>query len=140
MKLRKGPRPWVVHAFALFLLVQGLSNLLTTLPAYRAWEENERLVIGAFAWSTIVLIPIIAIWCFASRIARMVVTIFAAPALLFALWQAYSAFGAGPFKPGMLVLSLATPFAVALLYHPSAREWFQEKPRNRDEVDDAANA
>lgn len=124
---RKGPRPLVVHFFAVFWLATGLWSLFTTLPAYSLWEQNEGVVIFAFSGFTITLIPVVAIWGFSNRFARMLVTIVAAPTILIILIQLWSAFSPDPFEPLVLAHSTGMLAATLGLFHPSARIWFANK-------------
>ena len=132
MKWRKGPRPWGVHIFAIFLLANGFWTLWTALPDFDLWEGSENEVVGAFTIFTIVLIPVIAIWGFGSRLARALAAIFVAPSLIIASLEIWAALSPDSFNPARLAISVASLVAIALLFHPSAREWFGNKNQKKE--------
>ena len=87
MKLAKGPRPWAIHTFAIILVVLGIIGLGASffeieeslevlqqdLPMIE-WTRDY-VIVSNFSLFTILLIPVIAVWCFASRIARLIVAV-----------------------------------------------------------------
>lgn len=89
MKLAKGPRPWSIGVYALISLVIGTWDLLEGLLHLDALVASLNRAAPQFFWThdiavvlisasfTIVLIPLSAIWLFASKLARIVITIFA---------------------------------------------------------------
>lgn len=126
---REGPRPLAIHAFALFMLATGLFTLIDTLPSYSLWEEQEDKVIGAFTLFTIVLIPIVAIWGFGSRFARMLMCVPAVSSFFIVLLQIYSALSPDPFDPLVLAHAFGMMCVVAGLFHGSVYYWFNPEKK-----------
>ncbi len=139
MNLAKGPRPWSIKIFAAMLLIQGLWELaggllsledaVTVLAiAIPSLDWNRDLAIVALSANfTIVLIPVVAVWVFASRIARALLTLFALLSLVTAFATLWLLLDARFADWSVLLDGLVTPLAVALLYTPNARAWLRTK-------------
>ena len=151
MKLASGRRPWSIHAFAvlftaqgLFALVRALSSLelsqLTLQAQYAAFDWNrDWVIVWHSAWFSIVLIPVVAIWLFASRLARLLVTVMALTTLP-AIFR-FSALLAGDYPPIWqaqawigLTQNAAAVTAVALLYLGPSSQWFRQERANYEQV------
>jgi hypothetical protein len=124
---RSGPRPLVVHAYAVFVSCTVIWLFWTDIPPFEEWERHEAKVVGIFTVLSIGLIPVLAIWGFGSRFARMLVTIMSAPLALAIFMQIWAAFSPDPFEPLILVHATGWLTVVALLFHRSARKWFENK-------------
>lgn len=136
MTWRAGPRPWPITVFsavfaltALIALAQALGSLdlfverLRASASYIEWDR-DRAIIFASARFTIVLIPIIAVWGFASHIARILVTFMTIPSVA-ALGSLLFLMAVGEAVDAWLFTgSLLRVAAVALLYTRSAAPWF----------------
>jgi len=137
MTLANGPRPREVHIFALIFIAVGLWNLLqalTDIDSARAMLSSfldrevsrDEAIILVSARFTIVLIPVAAIWLFASRIARIVVTVMA----IAASWQLLGQFAALQsglgFDRFVVASILAGLLGAAYLYTAPSRHWFKE--------------
>lgn len=135
MKMVKGPRPAPIHAFALTVSALGLASLLDDLlhiddvveilafdiPSI-AWNRDLAIVFSS-ALFTIVMIPVVAIWCFASNVARILMTVMMVPSalkLFGALWltATRNVLAGEAIVSGSLLL-----IAVGLLYTKPASEW-----------------
>lgn len=133
MKRANGPRPWSIHAFALLTLsigvvelVEGLvvldvSHFQSSFPAF-AWNQDWVIVYYSAMFS-IVLIPLVAIWLFASRVARVIVTVFFAIALPWDLMVLKSAAIGTLLNPLDLLTAIARAVAIVLLYLPASSRW-----------------
>lgn len=145
MKLAKGPRPWSIWVFAIITLLGASTKVIVALSDMSAAQielENDpfdihwnfdKVVIAVSAMFTIELIPAAAIWLFASKFARLLVTLVAALAGILALnWIAWIVIGREP-ALGLLLPSIWTVLVASLLYFPSSRSWFAQK----QEVDPA---
>jgi hypothetical protein len=140
MKWRRGPRPLSIKIFALsflvaagFVLVSSLQNLRLLQGAYSAlvpwdgWNRDWTIVVVSAIFS-IALIPVTWIYCFGSRVARSLVTIFSLlklaniPTVIFAIqltggpikWQYFA-------EPALLTIALAA------LFMPASRRWLAIK-------------
>ncbi len=133
MKLVRGPRPWSIHAFALLSLAIGIAELVEglvvldvshfqssfpTIPWNRDW-----VIVYYSAMFSIVLIPLVAIWAFASRIARIIVTVFFAVALPWDLVVLRSAAMGALLNPLDLTIAIVRTGAIVLLYLPASSRW-----------------
>ena len=136
MKWRSGPRPWSIHAFALLVIIAGLYGLhrdigaaettashMMTFAPWIEWNRDWAIVLAS-ALFTIVLIPVAAIWAFASRIARNLVVLMALPVVLHlyqlietALWSEQV------FNPLPMAFAALRLSAVVLLFTPSSLRW-----------------
>ncbi|MGJ8606252.1 MAG: hypothetical protein ACSHXH_19235 [Marivita sp.] len=98
-------------------------------PAFD-WDQ-DRVIIWLSAWFTIVLIPVVGVWVFANRLARILVTLMALAALptiyRFAalllgdyppMWQAMA--WAGLAQNGAIIA------AVMLLFLPPSSRWLHK--------------
>ena len=86
MKWFSDPKPWPIHAFAFWMLVFATFDLLVALGNLERAQDFLELFVPIFDWTrdwtivlysavySIVLIPVIAIWGFASRVARLLLT------------------------------------------------------------------
>jgi hypothetical protein len=139
MRIARGPRPWPIWLFAGILLLVGLLRLIAQLHGFSHWSEleqsglglidwdRERQIIMAFSVMTIILIPIVAIWLFASRIARIFVTALSVPGLLFG-WVGSLLDGAD--YAAMLGLeSMLCLAAISLLFTPAASRWLSDNKK-----------
>lgn len=139
MKLRRGPRPWPVVVFCLATLTSGTFDfvlMLSERPIWRAdleislpmveWNDDLVIVMASAIFS-IVIIPLVAIWFFASRIARIFVTVMA---LLFTLPLVVLAVLLGFESRADLVsfaLGALSSGSAALLWLPQAESWFRKE-------------
>ena len=139
MKFAEGPRPITIHGFALgfvflgaFDLVTGLSSIEENLEVLRfdlPWVDwdRDRVIIFESALFSITLIPVVAIWCFASRIARgivLVMGVFSLMSLIIAVlfvWRNGGDTWWAALAP-LLVLS-----CVGLLFLPSSNWWLRKE-------------
>ncbi len=137
MKLAKGPRPREVHVFALVFtaiglwnFARGLSDLTQVRTLLEYWTvsqwSRDAVIVAVSARFTIVLIPVIAVWAFASTIARILVTIMAALSLLLLIEQVQLFAAGAPVDRFRIASVLAGAFAVMYLYTVPARYWFRE--------------
>ena len=141
MKVRKGRRPWPIAVYAIATLASGTFDYVRTLTdrgllrlgleralPMVAWND-DLLIVAASAIFSIVLIPLVAIWFFASRIARVIVTVMA---VLFVSTLLHSAVSTG-FETRTsivsFVLALFAYSSVALLWVPQAKTWFRRGAR-----------
>lgn len=141
MRMVKGPRPAAVHAFALIVSVLGLASLLDDLrhiddlveilafdiPSI-AWDRDLAIVFSS-AIFTIVMIPVVAIWCFASRIARILITVMIIPSALQLLGALWITATRSEFVGDVIVSSSLLVVAVALLYTPPASHWLSHSKK-----------
>jgi hypothetical protein len=132
MRIVRGPRPLPVSIFAFVLLGLAAWNLaaaLFDLPAQAEtlrslglgleWNRDWTIVASA-AWFTIELIPITAVWLFASRFARAFITAMAglkAVLILTNLPMLYA-------LPGILLGQSIALVAVGLLFARDSNRWF----------------
>ena len=139
MRIVRGPRPWSIRTYCglnfasgAFELIKGLLeldewvHLLAESMPFGTWTQDDAIVLNASLF-TIVLIPLVAIWFFASKIARALVTAFN---MLIAAMFVSTAFK----EPSFLTEEwLHTVYAiimiaiVGLLYLPSANQWFAKE-------------
>ncbi len=139
MKRAIGPRPWPIQFFAAILVLHGLWGLMSGLVSldeaaaglalFAPWIDwdRDRTIIALSASFTIVLIPVVAIWFFASRIARFLLSALALLALPTALGAVWVLLTGRSDDWSIVVDALVTPFAVGLLYTPEARHWLRTK-------------
>jgi len=134
MKIAEGRRPWSIHTFAGIVcvaatvkLVRGLTDVeAQTIALQRAYPtlewNNDLAIVLMSAETTIILIPVVAVWMFRSRVARILVTVMAIPTVWLLAQFAFLGLGAsGP----LLADSVLRVIAVALLYTPAASAWFR---------------
>ncbi len=143
MRLAEGPRPWSIWAFCTINLLSGLFELAwgiaesgDALEALREdfpdtdWTFDHMIILNSALFS-IVLIPIVAIWFFASKVARAIVTAFACLTAV----GIVASFWAYPFVASEDLLETVYTVAVlgtfGWLFVPSANQWF-EKVRQID--------
>ena len=140
MKWRKGPRPWPIHVFAICLVIGGLYSLSRDIiaPDYAAskletmvWGVDwtrDKVIVFSSAMFTIVLLPVVAIWTFASKVARILVTVMAVPAVLHLYSTAEMALRfAWEFDPFSFAFGILRLAAIALLYAPASQHWFARR-------------
>ncbi|MEO0590335.1 MAG: hypothetical protein AAFZ11_07205 [Pseudomonadota bacterium] len=136
MSAERGPRPWPIHAFAGILcvaatvkLVRGLLDVeAQTFALQRTYPtlewNNDLAIVLMSADTTIILIPVVAVWMFRSRIARILVTVMAIPTVWLLVQFAFLGLGvSGP----LLADSGLRLLAVALLYTPAASAWLRSE-------------
>lgn len=135
MRSAPSPRPLAVHAFAAILLVLAAWNLAAALWNLPAQEEILRslglgfewnrdwTIVASSAWFTVELIPIAAIWLWASRFARGFITAMAAIKVVLILSNLPMLYA----LPGVLVGQSISLVAVALLYTRAANAWFDKE-------------
>lgn len=138
MRRAKGPRPWPVHLFAFLHLASGLWTYLSqmwTVAQQSDWFrtdlpdglDRDIMIVVLSAQFTIVLIPVIAVWVFASRIARWIITALSLWSLVWwaeAMWSWQAQMSAAE---GVISVASALPIYLAwlLLFTPSANRWFK---------------
>jgi hypothetical protein len=137
MKWRKGPRPWSVHLFAVILIGAGLWNFVPLL--WLALDEADRgyriaLVSVLSAQFSIVVIPVIAIWALASRVAKWLFTLLSIGSFVWLFYKMLTSDFALEAMIWMLGLGTLTHGAVILLFVPSARRWFDAQRTQNVEV------
>jgi len=134
MKIAKGPRPWSIHLFAITLISTATYKLVSGLLSVEQFRQNNQglypyleldsdlSIILMCAITTIVLIPVVAIWVFGSSIARILVVLMAYPEVnaLFRVWV---------LDLNMDTLSRAEAAirltAIALLFVPASSRWLR---------------
>jgi hypothetical protein len=145
VKIAKGPRPWTIHAFAAIVIAIGLWNLIEVLlePDFHTHAMQRRLpqiawiedftIVFASARFTIVCIPVLAIWMFASRIARWLVTIMIGYRFLMELRSFFDILPSGGLD-GWLYYNWPSPLSTilltvgaSLLFIPQSNLWFRSK-------------
>jgi uncharacterized membrane protein YphA (DoxX/SURF4 family) len=139
MKWRKGPRPWPVNAFGTILVCYGLWGLCTGLLDLSSVElpsqvgapgsklDQDAKIIFLSANFTIILIPVVAVWGLASRIARMIVTFFTLPSWAIVFVEMWALLSPDPFNLGDFAKHFSIVVAVLLLFTPAAKPWFREE-------------
>ncbi|MEE4337603.1 hypothetical protein [Erythrobacter sp.] len=135
MRTVRGPRPLAVHAFAAVLLGLAAWNLAAALWDLPAQEEILRslglgfewnrdwTIVASSAWFTVELIPILAVWLWASRFARGFITAMAGVKVVLILSNLPMLYA----LPGVLAGQSISLVAVALLYTRAANDWFARK-------------
>jgi len=139
MKWRKGPRPWTINLFAILLLASSVVGLIWSLMTIDQTVETLKFDLPAFNWDrdaaivwsfslfSIVLFPLVWIWGLGSRIARIVITVFAIPAALKLIAFIWLFVSRGFFDPLTVLDSLVVVSAVGLLFTPSASRWLSKE-------------
>jgi hypothetical protein len=142
MKIAEGPRPWTIHAFAIGFVLLALIDLIIALSSIEEELAILQLDIPSIAWNTdlvivyhsalfsIVLIPVAAIWVFASRIARSIVSVMSLLILIQLSAAIYLTtrdgwIGLYPLLGPSLVLS-----CVAILFLPTSNRWLRQEDVN----------
>lgn len=122
-----------MHLFAALFLSTGVAALIAGLSDITASRAQFAAIAPWFGWNrdwvivalsarfTIVCIPVIAIWAFASGVARWLITGFTGLAILRTIAE-LSDSAAGP---GMIIEPIMLGLACALLFAPSARRWLK---------------
>ena len=144
MRIARGPRPWPIHAFAMFVLgaaIVGLTNGLMRIDDYNflpfnpytgeSLSRDEKIIVVS-AEFTIVCIPLVAIWVFGSRIARWVLAAFMVLGIVSWISIADSRYWAYVAEAGPTVIIAQLPklvvwIAVALLFLPSSHRWLNQQ-------------
>ncbi|MEL6528788.1 MAG: hypothetical protein AAGK01_12720 [Pseudomonadota bacterium] len=140
MRLATGPRPFSIKLFALAFLTAALNTYisgLSQLPQMQAiyelrypWIDWNRdwTIVALSAMFSIAFIPVVWIYCFASRMARWLVTLFIAIRLLDLPQQLTTWFSmrdvVSPlilFEPTLIVLALIC------LFMPGSNQWLAKK-------------
>ena len=137
--LRK--RPWPIHAFAIGFGGFAIYNLVYGLYSIELWIadlsqtypevdwDRDSVIVALSARFTIVMIPVVAIWGFGSRIARILVAAMAVLSLPGAAFQVYDRLDMGILIWGRtVVFTLIVVVLTALLFTPPARRWFAKEP------------
>ena len=144
MKWREGPRPWTIWGFVLafmvaasFQLIQNFANPLLASMRYSdrfpAFEwTHDWVVVASSAEFTIALIPVIMIFGFAFRFARIFVAIFGALKLLPHAWDFDLILLSIELRPSLLVPPAAILLAICLLYSPTANRWLRKLEETND--------
>lgn len=91
-----------------------------------AWDRDAAIV-WSFSLFSIVLFPLVWIWGLGSRVARIVITVFAIPAVLKLIAFIWLLVTRGLFDPLSVLDSLVVVFAVGLLFTPSASRWLSKE-------------
>ena len=137
MRIAKGPRPWTIHLFAIGFAALGTVDLLSTLSNLEVTRENLQFDLPSIIWTqdmvivlysalfSIVLIPVAAVWLFASKIARILVTVMSVFPLLNVVAAVYILSRDGFLSAILVWDSIATLCLVALLYFRPSGEWFE---------------
>ena len=134
-------RPWPIVVYCAVTLVGGVYDLVVALADLETWRESleefvaaedatrELAIVTASALFTIVLIPLVALWFFASRIARLFVSAIAALFIAGSGLVAAQDGVASLFENDAesVTLAFAASLAVVLLYVPDARDWFARR-------------
>lgn len=140
MKLAKGPRPWPVWAYAVSAAVFAIYNLIYSLTSLETsqliWESflpeiewNRDLVIVAVsARFTIVMIPVIVIWSFASRIARILAVLMWLQSVPGGIYLSISHIeSASPIWTWPIWWLVGFGVLVLILFLPRSNRWFKNK-------------
>jgi len=139
MRLAKGPRPWSIRAFAFLFMAQAvivfadtfvepgwlLERLSANFPGFTF--DQDAIIVLASARLTIFAIPVALVWWRASRMARLLVTVFAAIRLYWLPGAIDFALSGGSLYNAWLLATALCVAAVALLYTEGARSWFRQK-------------
>ena len=152
MSMAKGPRPWSIRAFAVLLLLPGLWHFAAELLELYRWTsrlvtistenraEIDWTIITACARLTIVCIPVAAVYLFASKSAKWLITATASYICLtkaislistasgFRSTDAFLQFLGYNWAEYITAISLALA-SLVLFTRPSAR-WFQQQKSN----------
>ncbi|MEO0870943.1 MAG: hypothetical protein AAFY19_03135 [Pseudomonadota bacterium] len=115
-------------------------NLVWGLLNTDAWVFELKRIVPEFDWNrdavivalstrfTIVMIPVVAIWGFRSRIARILVTAMAILSVPQAVLQAYDRLDLGVAVWGKTVFfTVLVVVVVSLLFAPAAKHWFSKE-------------
>lgn len=144
MNLATGPRPWTVWVFCLvssagaiyrsvlfFSNIGGVQPMFETLAPWLEWNRDWVIIVTS-AWLTIDLIPVTAVWFFASRFARWFVLCMAILHFGLAIYD-------GPLQSAdeisliIMMIGLSVPIVLAtLLFLPQSQGWFGK--RGKDET------
>jgi len=136
MRAVRGKRPLPVNAFAAVLLGFATFNLAVALRDLPAQAEMLRslglgiewnrdwTIVASSAWFTVELIPIAAVWLWASRFARNFVTAMAGLKVVLILSNLPLLVA----LPGVLAGQSISLVAVVLLFTRPANAWFARKP------------
>lgn len=154
-RLRTGPRPWSITVFAVIVWTVAVWNLGVGFPdalAHSGSSERVAAVSGESAQFLIRVIPTIAIWLYASRIAKWLLTLFSLvgavllllPFLLQCVPDLASVTSKGFFwtcspeaeTVALFITGLAVHALVLLLFTPSARQWFAPQDKDHGRVFD----
>lgn len=127
MRIAKGPRPWSIWIFAIMLIGAGLWNFVPQL--WLALDEADRgyriaLVSVLSAQFSIVVIPVIAIWALASRVAKWLFTVLSISSFAWLFYTSLTSDFALEAIIWTLGIGALTHGAIILLFLPSARTWF----------------
>ncbi|MEM7701323.1 MAG: hypothetical protein AAF251_05245 [Pseudomonadota bacterium] len=137
-------RPCSIHAYALIVLAVGLDGYIGALYSLLDWEVTFAEAVPQFRWNrdwtivalsarlTIICIPVVAIWFWGARFARMLVTLFTV--LLLASFIRAIAQSELPMETMDITKTVALGLACALLFTPSANRWLG--PRTPEPVSD----
>lgn len=141
MSWARPPRPAAIRGFAVLFALEGLIAFAATLADIgqqigyfsarypRFVFDSDTIIVLASARLTIVAIPVALVWFRASRLAQVMLTIFALARLIRLPGALDNALGAQPLAFAWLASLLCGLTAVALLYTPEARAWFACKGR-----------
>lgn len=145
MSKRAGSRPWSIHTFAGLFLVNGLWGLIGGILNIELWLAHYLSTFPSIAWNhdlvivalsarfTIVCIPVVAIWGYASRIARWLVSVLTIGTALSAAWN-ISALPNVDIEWLPVAFLSAMVAAVLMLLTPSAAVWFRKEEAPGAEV------
>lgn len=130
MRLQKGPRPWPVTAFVGIMGAVACWNFGVDIQRALAEPvEAERIIFVSRASAALLIhiIPAAAIWLFASRIARWLMTI---ASIMLAVYRVALLLPAGlpdAESAHRLLAGFFMNALVLLLFAPSARRWFAQR-------------
>lgn len=137
MRVAKGPRPWSIHLFAIILIGAGLWNFIPQLGhALKEADQSYRIALVSVlsAQFSIVAIPVIAIWAFASRVAKWLFTVISIGSFGWFLYATLSSDFGLEHSIWTVALSSLTHGAIILLFLPSANRWFDAQRTQNVEV------
>lgn len=140
MRVAKGPRPWPVWAyvmsgamFAFYNLIHGLTYLETSQFIFEGFlpeiEWNRDLVIVAVsARFTIAMIPVVAIWFLASRIARVLAVLMWLQSMPGGIYLSMSHIESeSPVWTWPIWWLVGFGVLVLILFLPQSNRWFKTK-------------
>jgi hypothetical protein len=147
-------RPWSVHVFAALFASLGVWNLIEGLLDLDLWvrrlgqlgwfgEANKDLaIVWLSARFTIVGIPVVAIWVFASRVARLFIGLTIAYLFLNFVWNGLDVLRIGAFYGWLRynfdahLATILQTIAVVLLFTTESNAWFRSRRETQGKAAD----
>ncbi|WP_161782146.1 hypothetical protein [Erythrobacter longus] len=108
-----------------FEIEESLVVLQQDLPMIE-WTRDY-VIVANFSLFTIVLIPVMAVWCFASRIARLIMAVMCVLPILALGSALFIGLRDDDLLFGLVVDPALTIFATVILYLPSSSRWLSQE-------------